>query len=77
MHINEFEKFCFLPILRRELHLIAEQWNTHNIQKQKQFEVKDGRPDVMLFLPEAYGTHNYLLNVDMEDVNACQLRNVL
>ena len=72
MHINEFEKFCFLPILRRELHLIAEQWNTHNIQKQKRFEVEGGKPDVMLFLPEAYGTHNYLLNVDMEDVNACQ-----
>lgn len=69
---TECLKFCFLPILRRELHLIAEQWNTHNIQQQKRFVVEGGKPDVMFFLREANGTHNYLLNVDIEDVNACQ-----
>ena len=72
-HLNkECLKFCFLPILRRELHLVAELWNTHNIQRQKRGEVEGGKPDIMFFTPEIYGTHNYLVEVDIEDVNACK-----
>ena len=32
-------KFCFLPILRQELQLVAKLWNTHNIQSQRGGEI--------------------------------------
>ena len=47
---------------------MAELWNTHNIQRQQRLEIGGGKPDVMFFIPEIYGTHNYLMNVDIEDV---------
>lgn len=64
--------FFFLPILRQELYLVAELWNTHNIQRRQRLEVEGEKPDVMFFTPEIYGTHNYLVNVYIEDVNLCK-----
>ena len=49
-------RFFFLPILRQELYLVAELWNTHNIQRQKRLEIEVGKPDVMFFTPEIDGT---------------------
>ena len=70
--LDECLKFCFLPVLRRELHLVAELWNTHNIQSQKRHEVEGGKPDIMFFMPEAYKTCDYLRTVDIEDVRLCR-----
>ncbi|EDO30927.1 predicted protein [Nematostella vectensis] len=67
---NECLKFCFLPILRKELHLVAELWNTHTIASQKRHEVIGGKPNVLFFMPELYNTENYLRYVDLEDVQA-------
>ena len=72
-HLNrECLKFCFLPILRKELYLVTELWNSHNIQKQKRCEVEGGKPDILFFTPEIYGSHNYLVDVNIDDVNACK-----
>lgn len=51
---------------------MVELWNTHNIQRQKRCEVEDGKPDIMFFQPEMYGTQSYLEKVDIEDVKACK-----
>ncbi|EDO33113.1 predicted protein [Nematostella vectensis] len=67
---NECLKFCFLPILRKELHLVVELWNTHTIASQKRHEVIGGKPNVLFFMPELYNTENYLRHVDLEDVQA-------
>ena len=69
---KECLKFCFLPLLRQELHSVAELWNTHNIQAQKRLEAHGGKPDIMYFTPEVYNSQNYLINVDDENVNACK-----
>ena len=69
---KECLKFCFLPLLRQELYLVAELWNTHNIQAQKRLEVHGGKPDIMYFTPEVYNSQNYLISVDVENVNACK-----
>lgn len=71
--LDECVKFCFLPILRKELQLVAELWNTHKIQGQKRHEVEGGKPDIMFFMPRAYNTNNYLHKVDIEDVRACKM----
>ena len=60
-------KFCFLPIIRKELRLVATSWNTHNIQRQRRCEVEVGKPDVMFFLPKVYGSNYYLSHVNMQD----------
>ena len=65
-------KFCFLPVLRQELYLVAELWNMHNIQAQTRLEVHGGKPDMMYCTPEVYNSHNYLIPVDMDDVSACK-----
>lgn len=36
---TECLKFSFLPIIRKELRLVATLWNTHNIQRQMRYEV--------------------------------------
>ena len=69
---KECLKFCFLPLLRQELYLVAELWNTHNIQAQKRLDVHGGKPDIMYFTPEVYNSQNYLITVDVENVNACK-----
>ena len=70
--MDECLRFCFLPVLRKELHMVAELWNTHNIQSQKRHDVEGGKPDIMYFIPEVYNTYNYLCVVDVEDVRACR-----
>ena len=69
---TECLKFCFLPIIRKELRLVATLWNTHNIQRQMRCEVEGGKPDVMFFLPAVYDSNDYLLHVDMQDVADCK-----
>lgn len=51
---------------------MAELWNTHNTQAQKRLEVHSGKPDIMYFTPEVYNSQNYLITVDVENVNACK-----
>ena len=51
---------------------MAELWNTHNIQAQKRLEVHGGKPDIVYFTPEVYNSQNYLITVDVENVNACK-----
>ena len=61
-----------MPILRKELFLIAELWNTHNIQSQPRQEVDSGKPDVLFFMPEIYHKKNYLIPVNAHDVDICR-----
>ena len=72
--VTECLRFFFLPIPRQKLYLVAELWNTHNIQRRQRLEVEGGKPDVMFFTPEIYGTHHYLVNVNIDDVNMCKDR---
>ena len=50
-------KFCFVLILRDELHRAAKLWNLHRIRPSTNMESPSGRPDVLFFLPcRAQGT---------------------
>ena len=50
--IEECLKFCFMPILRDELHGAARLWNLHRILPPTNSKSPSGRPDVLFFLPE-------------------------
>jgi len=71
LHV-ECLRFCFMPIIRKELHSVAELWNIKNIQVKKNTNVIGGKPDVMFFMPEIYSKKSYLVAVDQEDVRICR-----
>lgn len=57
--------FCFMQILRNELHQVAEMWNQHVLASSKfgNSSGPRGRPDCMFFLPTytTLKTTKYLL----------------
>lgn len=65
-------RFCFMPVLRKELAQIAQMWNTKNIHVGKNSELNGGKPDIMFLLPEAYGAKNNLVSVNEEEVVNCK-----
>ena len=69
--IRECLKLCFMPILHKELFLVAELCNTHAIQSQPRQEINSGKPDVLFFMPEIYHKRNYLFPVNADDVDIC------
>jgi hypothetical protein len=70
--LSECLKFLFMPILRKELFLVAELWNTHTIQSQPRHELNSGKPDVLFFMPEIDNKRNYLIHVNTEDITICR-----
>ena len=53
-------KFCFMLILRDELHRAARLWSLE-FDFQPNLESPSGRPDVLFFLPEVSGTRNCII----------------
>ena len=45
-------KFCFMPLLQRELYRVACHWNTHRIRPYPNQETEHGKADVLFFIPE-------------------------
>ncbi|XP_060608250.1 uncharacterized protein LOC132760318 isoform X1 [Ruditapes philippinarum] len=70
LHV-ECLKFSFMHLIQAELDRIAVNWNLHSIRKQRNSEVPNGKHDLMYFVPELFGGHNYGKIVDQNDVDAC------
>ena len=60
-----------MGLIQAELDMIAQQWNAHNIRIQKNADIPCGRPDIMYFIHEINGGHNFGHRVE-EDVQICQ-----
>ncbi|XP_022784402.1 uncharacterized protein LOC111324984 [Stylophora pistillata] len=67
-------KYCFMPILRDELHRAARLWNLHRIRPSTNMESPSGRPDVLFFLPEVSGTRNCMVDVDLDELELVEGR---
>ena len=67
-------KFCYMPILRDELHRAARLWNLHRIRPSTNVESPSGRPDVLFFLPEVSGARNYMVDVDLDELDLAEER---
>ena len=61
-------RFCYMSILQAELHRAARLWNVHRIRPSSNPESPPGRPDMLYFLPEITETQDFLVGVDLEDV---------
>jgi len=64
-------RFCYMDLIREELHRFARLWNNHRIRPSISSE-SSGRPDILYFLPEVSATQNFLVNVDKDDVSLCE-----
>ena len=66
-------KLCFIKVIREELYSMVSLWNTKRIEFEgTERGVIGGKPDVMFFLPDVYGTRNYLIRTEERDVRICQ-----
>ena len=63
-----------MPILRDELHRAARLWNLHRIRPSTNMESPPGRPDVLFFLPEVSGRRNYMVDVDLDELELAEER---
>eukprot|EP00794_Sanderia_malayensis_P001012 gene1012-332_t len=63
-------RFCFMSILRKELHKVAESWNQHIISRSKfgNSSGPRGRPDCMYFLPHLYDVEDCKVDIDLDEI---------
>ena len=68
MHL-ECIRFCFMQILRNELHQVAEMWNQHLIASSKfgNSSGPRGRPDCMFLLPHLYNSEDCKVPVNPQE----------
>ena len=54
-------RFCFGPIIQKELDELAVSWNNHRIRHSSMAEVPHGIPDMLYFMPHLSGKfHGYV-----------------
>ena len=60
-------RYCFVPILQKDLDEVKEYWNSHLIRKSG-FGCISGRPDVLYFLPETCGGEDQTQACNTDDL---------
>ena len=59
-------------LLQSDLDDTTTTWNRHFIRPSRNAHSPSGRPDVMYYMPESYGTVDYLCPMSDEHIQACQ-----
>lgn len=67
----EYLRFCFMPVIRHELHKVAVLCNLHKIRPWTNHESLNGQPDMLYFVPEVTG-EDLKLQVDLDDVDVVE-----
>ena len=65
-------RYCFMNVLRNELHQVAKLWNLHRIRPSVNSDSPPGRTDLLYFLPQATDTINYATAVDEDDLDVSE-----
>ena len=61
--------YCYALVLKNDLNIVKEHWNSHSIRKSRHNTVS-GRPDSLFYLPEHHGAvGNLLLKVPKSEVD--------
>lgn len=61
-------RFCYMDIIREELHSIVMQWNAHHIRKSNNPLSAHGKPDILYSLPELFNCRDYLRQIEHGDL---------
>jgi hypothetical protein len=70
LHI-ECARFCFMNLIREDLKTVAEEWNLHDIRKQKCHEGPYGKPELMYSLPQLFGAIDCGYPISVSEVQNC------
>lgn len=54
-------RYCFLPIITRDLNRVLQHWNT--IRRSRNTECPSGKPDVLYSQPNIYQTRDYKMSL--------------
>jgi len=52
--------------------IMQQDWNLHRIRPSTNMESLSGRPDVLFFLPEVSGTRNYMVDVNLDELELAE-----
>lgn len=55
----ECVRYCFLPVITRDLNRVLQHWNEHTIRRSRNTECPSGKPDVLYFQHEIYRTKDF------------------
>ena len=66
--VKECLRFCFMHLLRNDLHESMERWNRHLIANTKGAMLPTGRPNSLYYLPQLYDSVSYKAPVDLAEV---------
>ena len=61
-------RFCYMNLLRSNLQVISQLWNTHHLRKSRNRDSPHGKPEVIYHFPEMYGSRNCLRSVNAGDL---------
>ena len=56
-HHDNIERYCFGPVIEKELSQIVIEWNNHRIRKSTTAEAPEEIPNILYFLPETSGIY--------------------
>uniref|UniRef100_A0A8W8MKW5 Integrase core domain-containing protein n=1 Tax=Magallana gigas TaxID=29159 RepID=A0A8W8MKW5_MAGGI len=65
-------QYVYLPLIKKDLKEIMEQWNNHLIRRQKLGDTVQGIPDVLFKNPEIVGASQYIHSVPHNTVARLQ-----
>ena len=60
-------RFAFIPIIQSDLDNLCREWNVHRVQRNHHTDSPCGKPNVLFYQPELFGTVHYkhMLNEDI------------
>ena len=58
-------------IFQDDLDSMTDVWDSHIIRPSRNQNVPSGRPNVMFSVPELYGTENYMVPVEDDEIEVC------
>ena len=62
-------RFCYINLLRCELHMIRQLWNAHPIRKSRNAHVPHGKPDIIYYIPEIFGGRDLLCTFSGDELD--------
>lgn len=74
MHVESI-RYCFGPLIERELSSIRREWNNHPIRRQKNVTSPCERPDHIFYCPSKYNTRDFKKLIDPEVIETLMEEN--
>ena len=73
LHVNCL-RFCYMQLIREELHRAARQWNLHRIRPSRNLDSPQGRPDTLYYLPSLWSedARDCKHQIDTEDIDIAE-----